>query len=79
MGRRKSQARERVLGGLRKRMEQVAALSREGRVATLRRDLNRGIRDERQQASPISKRLLQAEEQHVQRPRGGSSTGICYD
>lgn len=39
----------------------MVALSREGRVATLRRDLNRGIRDERQQASPISKRLLQAE------------------
>lgn len=43
-------------------MGRVAELNRGGRIATLRRDWSRGVREEREQDMPASKgRLLQAE------------------
>lgn len=43
-------------------MGQVAELNRGGRIATLRRDWSRGVREERERDMPVSKgRLLQAE------------------
>lgn len=51
-------------------MGRVAELNRGGRIATLRRDWSRGVREEREQDMPASKgRLLQAEGVTCKGPR----------